>query len=66
MDELKTIKSYPFSGKKKDFKMWQIKVKAYLNYHKCIDIITDEKYTAPKKATVLDPANSAHKPEIAK
>jgi gag-polypeptide of LTR copia-type len=66
MDELKTIKSYPFSGKKKDFKMWQIKFQAYLTYHKCIDIITDDTYKAPTKATVLDPANSAHKPEIAK
>jgi hypothetical protein len=51
MDELKTIKSYPFSGKEKDFKMWQIKFKAYLTYHKCIDIITDDEYTAPTKAT---------------
>jgi hypothetical protein len=44
--------------------MWQIKFKAYLTYHKCIDIITDYAYTAPTKVTVLDPANSADKPEI--
>jgi hypothetical protein len=66
MDPLRTIKSYPFSGKKKYLKMWQIKLKAYLTYHKCIGIITDDTYTAPTKATVLDPESSAHKPEIAK
>ena len=55
MDDFKTIKSYPFSGKKKDFKMWQIKFQAYLTYHKCVDIITDDTYVAPKKATAVDP-----------
>jgi hypothetical protein len=65
MDELKTIKSPPFSGKK-GFKMWQIKFKAHLTYHKCIDIVTDDNYKATTNATALDPANSTHKPEIAK
>jgi hypothetical protein len=60
MDALKTIKSYPFSGKKKDCKMWQIRFKAYLTYHKCVDIITDENYNALTEATVLDPTESVH------
>jgi gag-polypeptide of LTR copia-type len=29
-------------------------------------VLTDDTYTAPTKATVLDPTNSGHKPEIAK
>ena len=66
MDDFKTIKSYPFSGKKKDFKMWQIKFQAYLTYHKCVDIITDDTYIAPKKVKVLDPTISTDKIEIAK
>ena len=66
MDDFKTIKSYPFSGKKKDFKMWQIKFQAYLTYHKCVDIITDDTYEAPKKTKVLDPTISKDKIEIAK
>ena len=66
MDELKTFKSYPFSGKKKDFKMWQIKFKAYLNYHRCMDIISDDTYTSPAKSTILDATKAADKIEIAK
>ena len=55
MDDIKTIKNLPFSGKKSDFKLWKFKFLAICGFQKCQQILIDKTAIAPKFDKVLDP-----------
>jgi transposase InsO family protein len=64
MDDIRAVKSLPFSGKKSDFMIWKAKFLAICVYHQCADILTDENVVAPAAAAVLDPNVPAEATEL--
>ena len=54
MDDIKSIKNLPFSGKKSDFKLWKFKFQAICGYQKCQQILIDDLAIAPNSLRVLD------------
>jgi hypothetical protein len=64
MNDIKTVKGLPFSGKAKDFKVWHFRFLAYANMHKCRSILDDDNIVAPAASEVLDNTNDAHKDKL--
>ena len=58
MDDIKSIKNLPFSGKKSDFKLWKFKFQAICGYKKCQQILIDDLAIAPSSLRVLDLTNT--------
>jgi hypothetical protein len=57
MDEIKSVKSLPFSGKKSEFPVWKIQFLACCAYQKCEEILLDPQALAPSFTQYLDPAD---------
>jgi hypothetical protein len=53
MDEIKSVKSLPFPGKKADFRVWRFKFLACCANQKCDQILMDNNIEAPDFATFL-------------
>ena len=41
MDDIKTVKGLPFSGKKSEFRIWSFRFLASIAHYGCKDILTD-------------------------
>jgi hypothetical protein len=54
MDEVKSVKSLPFSGKKSEFPVWKFKFLACCAYQKCEQILLNDNYEAPDSQEILD------------
>jgi hypothetical protein len=54
MDEIKSVKSLPFSGRKGEFSVWKFKFLACCAYQKCDQILLDKNLKAPKFEEPLD------------
>jgi hypothetical protein len=65
MDDIRAVKSLPFSGKRADFMIWKSKFLAICIYHNCANIMTSLTDIAPNEATDLDPLVPEHIPLIA-
>jgi hypothetical protein len=57
MDEIKSVKSLPFSGKKSEFPVWKFKFLACCENQKCEGILLDPQVVAPNYMAFLDPTN---------
>jgi hypothetical protein len=57
MDEIKSVKSLPFSGKKSEFPVKIFRFLACCAYQKCEDILLDPQALAPSFTQYLDPTD---------
>jgi hypothetical protein len=64
MDDIKNVKGLPFSGKRKDFKIWHFKFLAFCALHQCKEILTDPKLKAPRHDAVLDLSKDSDKAKL--
>jgi hypothetical protein len=54
MDEVKSVKSLPFSAKKSEFPVWKYKFLACCAYQKCDQILLNDNYHSPDSLEILD------------
>jgi hypothetical protein len=54
MDDIKSVKGLPFSGKREDFQLWQFKFLSFCSYQKCKAVLVDPNIILPPHTAILD------------